>query len=65
MNEDKSKSRTTIYVIVFLILAAALVAIILFGLLGKGGSPGDDGQTAEVTDASGNVVQYQALELKA
>ena len=59
MNEDKSKSRTTIYVIVFLILAAALVAIILFGLLGKGGSPGDDGQTAEVTDASGNVVQYQ------
>ena len=58
MNEEKSKGRITIYVIVFLLLAAALVAIIIFGL-GKSGSSGDEGQTAEVTDASGNVIQYQ------
>ncbi|MBQ5336359.1 MAG: DUF5620 domain-containing protein [Oscillospiraceae bacterium] len=56
MNEDKSKGRITVYVIVFLLLAAVLVGIIVFGL-GHSASSGDDGHKAEVTDTSGNA-QY-------
>ena len=56
MNEDKSKGRITVYVIVFLLLAAVLVGIIVFGL-GHSASSGDDGHKAEVTDTSENA-QY-------
>lgn len=56
MNEEKSKGRVTIYIVVFLLLAAVLVAIIVFGL-GHSESSDGDGKNAEVTDVSGGT-QY-------
>ncbi|WP_044974401.1 DUF5620 domain-containing protein [Ruminococcus sp. HUN007] len=48
MNEDKSKGKLTIYLIVFLILGVLLVALVLF-VIGKNGSNDNNEKTAEVT----------------